>query len=174
MGPLFQIIFVIICMNINYNEVLLNYSTLILAFNLLPIYPLDGAKILNIILNKITSFKKSHIITIYTSFLLIILLILKTKFNLLLILIVTFLIITLKKEIQNHHNLFNAFLLERYMYNFNFQKTKTIKNIKDMKRDYKHLIYNGKIYIKEKEFLKKRYRQNHWLLKENMVKFLIV
>ena len=74
MGPLFQIIFWLFLYKINYcNSVFNYYNTFILLFNLLPIYPLDGSKIFNIIINKITSFKKSYFITFYTSIIIIIL-----------------------------------------------------------------------------------------------------
>jgi len=158
MGPLFQIIFVIIHSLFFYNQELIDYSNLILIFNLMPIYPLDGSKLLNILLNKIISFKKSHLITIYVSFLTI-LFILKVRFNLILFLIISFVFIKVIKEFLMHKNLFNRFLLERFTKNFYFKKGKTIKNmdLKKMKRDYRHTFYNGKRYITEKEILEKRF-----------------
>ena len=133
-------------------------SLLILIFNLMPIYPLDGSKLLNILLNKIISFKKSHLITIYVSFLTI-LFILKVRFNLILFLIISFVFIKVIKELLMHKNLFNRFLLERFTKNFYFKKGKTIRNmdLKKMKRDYRHTFYNGKRYITEKEILEKRF-----------------
>ena len=53
-GPLFQILF--------YKIYPLPYHEFILLFNLLPIYPLDGSKLLYILLNNIVSFYKSFII----------------------------------------------------------------------------------------------------------------
>jgi len=156
-GPLVQIVFTYILLKINYNEDILNYSKLILFFNLLPIYPLDGSKLLNIILNKITNFKKSHLLTIYLSFLTILLLLVKVKINLIFVLILVFIIIKVLEELKNHGNLFNKFLLERYTYNINFKKRKTITNIKQMKRDYKHIIYNEGKYQTEREILRKRF-----------------
>ena len=44
------------------------YSIILLLFNLIPIYPLDGYKILNLFLNKILPFKISHLISVYISF----------------------------------------------------------------------------------------------------------
>ncbi len=156
-GPLIQIIFTYILLKINYNEDILNYSKLILFFNLLPIYPLDGSKLLNIILNKITNFKKSHLLTIYISFLTIIFLFFKIKISLIFILIIIFIIIKVLEELKNHNNIFNKFLLERYTYNINFKKRKTINNIKQMKRDYKHIIYSKGKYLTEREILRKRF-----------------
>lgn len=156
MGPLFQIIFTSFFTN---NNNLVSYSNTILLFNLLPIYPLDGSKILNIILNKITNFKKSHLITIYISFITIIIFILKTNFNLIIILILTFILFKLFEEYKNHNNIFNKFLLERYTNSINFKKEKIIKgiNLNKMKRDYKHIFYTNNHYHTEKEILKKRF-----------------
>ncbi len=156
-GPLTQILFTIFVLNICYNIDFLNYSTLILFFNLLPIYPLDGSKLLNIILNKITNFKKSHLLTIYISFLTIILLFIRIKLSLIFILIIIFIVTKVIEELKNHNNLFNLFLLERYTNDFNFKKRKIIKNIKQMRRDYKHIIYNESKYQTEREILRKRF-----------------
>jgi len=44
-----------------------NYHYSMLIFNLIPIYPLDGSKILNIIINKLFNFKLSNILLIIIS-----------------------------------------------------------------------------------------------------------
>ncbi len=157
MGPLFQLFFVFIFFK--NNKYIIDYSNIILMFNLLPMYPLDGSKLLNIFLNKITSFKKSHIYTIYISLFTIIFLSLKVKFNLIFLLILLFIFIKIIDEYKNHNSLFNKFLLERYQNNFQFKKEKIIKsqNVTKMKRDYRHLFKVGKTYKTEKEILKKRF-----------------
>lgn len=67
-GPL-QHVFILILLLILQNQHLLmpelidfalRYNFLILFFNLLPIWPLDGGKLLNISLNYFTPFKKAH------------------------------------------------------------------------------------------------------------------
>lgn len=156
-GPLIQILFTYILLKINNNPEILNYSKIILFFNLLPIYPLDGSKLLNIILNKITNFKKSHLLTIYISFLTIFFLLFKVEINLIFILIVIFISVKVINEFKNHNNLFNKFLLERYNNNFNFKKRKIIKNVKQIKRDYKHIIYSNGKYETERQILRKRF-----------------
>ncbi len=154
-GPIFQIIFTFI---INNNDVF-NYSMAILSFNLLPIIPLDGSKLLNIILNKFLSFKKSHLITIYISFLTIFFILIKSQFNLVFILIISLILVKIFDECMNHNLIFKKFLLERYIYDFKFKKSKIIKslNLKQMKKDYKHIFYDGKRYITEREVLKKMF-----------------
>ena len=153
MGPIFQIIFTLLINNPNIYE----YSKIILFFNLLPIYPLDGSKFVNIFLNKITSFKKSHLFTIYLSFLTLFILVFKVKLSLIFILILIFVLLKVKEEYKNHHNLFNAFLLERYNYQFHFRKRKVIKNIKDMKRDYLHIFKKKGKYYTERDILKEKF-----------------
>jgi hypothetical protein len=73
-----------------------------------------------------------------------------------LFLIVLLLFIKLFEEKNKHNILFNKFLLERYMYEFNFKKNKIIKgnNVKKMFRDYKHVFYNNKKYESEIEILR--------------------
>lgn len=159
MGPLFQILFsFILYYFFNINEVF-SYSFTILCFNLLPIFPLDGSKLLNLFLNKVISFKRSHIILIMISLFMIVILFIYSNFNLLFILILIFLFMKILNEIKMHNSLFNKFLLERYLYNYHFKKNKRIKalDVRKMKRDYGHLFYNGYRYISEKEMLKKRF-----------------
>ncbi len=154
-GPIFQIV-LSICIN---SETILNYSNALLLFNLLPIWPLDGAKILNLILNKFLSFKKSHLMTIYISFIIILVVIIKSNLNLILTLILSLILTKVIEEYKNHNNIFQKFLLERYMYDLPFKKSKTIKslNLNKMQRDYRHIFYNGKIYVTEREILKKKF-----------------
>ena len=155
-GPLFQVFFTYFNRG---NEILFNYSIILLLFNLLPIFPLDGSKFLNLFLNLFFSFKKSHLLTIYFSFLVIFFMILKCDFNLLLILIILFIFFKVIDEFKNHINIFNRFLLERYIKDFGFKKSKVIKSDKlgKMKRDYRHVFFDGKCYITEKQMLKKRF-----------------
>ena len=154
MGPLFQIIGTFLFFN---DPEAINYSKIILFFNLLPIYPLDGSKLLNIILNKFLSFKKSHLLTMYISLLIIIFIFIKIRFNLILVLIISFILIRVLKELKDHNNIFNRFLLERHLYNFNFKKRKTVKKVISMKKDYKHIFKVKNKYYTEKEFLKEMF-----------------
>ena len=158
LGPLFQIIGVSIIYLFYPSGDMVSYSNLILAFNLLPIVPLDGSKLMNIILNKLTNFKKSHLWTIYISVLTIIILLLKIELSLIIILIILFILIKLIEEVKNHNNIFNLFLLERCTNKFNFKKRKIIKgkDVEKIKKDYVHLFYTDK-YHTEKEILRERF-----------------
>lgn len=159
MGPIFQIIFTLFVYYFwNLDEVFY-YSLSILCFNLLPIYPLDGSKLLNLFLNKLISFKRSHMIIIMISVLTIFVLILGSDFNLIFLLILIFLFMRVIKEIKTHESMFNRFLLERYLKKYRFKKIKKIKslNLNKMRRDYRHLFYDGFKYVSEGEILKKRF-----------------
>ena len=116
-GPLTQNIAYIILINIfnRDREVILIYHLSILIFNLLPIIPLDGSKAINILLNKIFPFKKSHLLTIYISYTIILVLIILSIKNITLIFMISILLIILIKEHKNHKLIFNMFLIERYI-----------------------------------------------------------
>jgi len=153
MGPLFQILFYFIFKD---NMIIKEYNYNLLFFNLLPIIPLDGSKLINIFLNKIFSFNLSHIISIIISFITIILVI--SNKGLIIYLIFIFLIIRNVKELKEHNYLVNKFILERYLYKLKFNKIKFVKglNLKKMKKDNKHIFYNNKYYL-EDELIKIKY-----------------
>ncbi len=164
LGPLFQIIFYLIINIFFVKDILFtNYHYFLLFFNLLPIIPLDGSKLINIVLNKIFSFTKSHLLTIYISIITILFIISYGFLNssLICLLIVFFLIIKVIDEYIKHDYLFNRFLLERYSYEFDFKKIKNIKglNLKKMKKDNRHIFYLNRFYT-EKEILQKRFKNS--------------
>jgi len=155
-GPIFQIIFYFLFKD---KFDLFYYHYLILAFNLIPVYPLDGSKILNLFFNKITNFKFSYLLTIKISYFIMISIILLSVIykNLLITCIFLILLVQLYKEYKKLNYIFNKFCLERYLNDIYFKHTKIIKgnNIYKMKRDYYHFFYiNGK-FIKEKSYLNK-------------------
>lgn len=146
MGPLIQIIFIFIIKHIvdveTYNIFKL-YSTWILYFNLLPIFPLDGGKFIQLILSKFISYYLSIRLTIYISyftFISIFLTFLFMNFNLIIFLIFILLGISLYKEIKKSYFYYQSFLLERYMNNFIFKKRINIIQVIEMKRDKEHII----------------------------------
>lgn len=168
LGPLFQIIFYFLYTHIfGFNSLLHNYHYALLFFNILPIFPLDGYKLLNICINKFCSFKMSHILTIIISSLTTILVFIINLYNLnfIMLLALIFLIIKNTEEFINHNLIFNKFLLERYLYSINLKKSKIIKsnNLKKMKREYKHIFYYNNKYETEKSCLKKKFDIKHKL-----------
>lgn len=158
-GVTFQTIFYLILCTLKIKEEIFVIHYAILIFNLLPVYPLDGFKIFNILLNYILSFKKSHIISLIVSFIFILISLSVLKENLIFFLILILFFIRNIEEIFKHKYIFNKFLLERYLYNIKFYKIKTIKGkkIEKMQRDkYHFFIINKKIY-QEKEILNRMY-----------------
>lgn len=163
-GPFFQILLFFIIMilfqkNIissrDYN-IFKQYHYTLLAFNLLPIYPLDGGKLLNIITNYLLPYKKGNKLVIILSLIIAISVIcLYQNLNLFLMLIL--LISEIFIYYKNQEYLYNMFLLERYLNNYNFKKIKIIKSKDDMYKEKKHIILNHNTYQTEKQYLKERF-----------------
>lgn len=157
-GIIFQYIFYIIVRNyISYYY--FNYiNYFLIIFNLIPINPLDGYKILNVFINKLTSFYNSLYISSYISLILIILInVLLFDINKLIIFVTIFLFIETIKNYKNINNIFNKFLLERYLKKYKFKHSKIVRNIYGMKKDYKHLFYIDNKCITEHTFLLKMF-----------------
>lgn len=163
LGPLFQIIFYSIYTKIfGFNEIIYTYHYALLLFNMLPIFPLDGFKLLNIFFNKIFSFKNSHLISMVISLITIIIIFfifLIYNLNFMMFLALFFLTMKNTEEIFNHNLIFNKFLLERYLYTINLKKLKIINsnNTTKMMRECKHIFYYNNKYETEKCFLKKKF-----------------
>lgn len=138
-------------------DIFYNYHYSILIFNLIPIYPLDGSKILNIIINKLFNFKLSNIILIIISIVNIVLMLFLYNINYSYIMIIGVLINYLYNYIKNIKYLYNRFLLEKYLYKKDYKNKKIIKKYSKMYRNTNHIIKNNKKYIKEKDFLIKMF-----------------
>ena len=151
LGPLLQLTFYFLYRN---NQIFNYYNLIILLFNLLPVYPLDGSKIVNILFNKFISFKKSHIVTIIISLLTLVIIILSIRYNILLYFILLFIVLEVFKEITKHNYYFNRFLLEKYLYNYNYKNKKIINNIKKMKKQTNHIFKINNKYYTEREIMR--------------------
>lgn len=164
-GPLAQMIFFLFVsfleMNglITYRNFLLfkSYHYTLLIFNLLPIYPLDGGKILNIFLNAMFPYKKGNKLVIIISFILLIgsvFLYQNINFVLMAILLLSELFIYLKRQ----PFLYNTLLLEKYLKNNGYKKVKIIPNKDLMYKEKRHIILYKNKYITEKDYLKQRFK----------------
>lgn len=148
-GITFQILFLIFTYILYSNSyitlhtftIIKKINILLISFNFMPVLPLDGGKLINIILDKIFSYKLSNTISIIMSILFICIFILKNK-TFLGIILTLFLIKNIIIEITNLKYKYNKFLLERYINNYNFKKTIIIKDVNKFKRDRKHIINN--------------------------------
>ena len=111
-GPIFQMIYYLIMSNF-FELSYVHYR--LLLFNLLPIIPLDGSKILNLILNKKMPFYFSEITSIFISLLLIVFLgytVVIKSWNLMLFFTLFLLLIKTLDEFKNINYIFNKFLLD--------------------------------------------------------------
>ena len=163
-GILFQfILYLIFKYNINnYSfiyKVFINYNTSIILFNLIPIIPLDGSKVINILLNNFISFKYAHLITIYISYIFVFILIVLFYNNLNMNIMILLLLFLLIKEHKIHKYLFNNFLVERLVKEIKFKKNNFINklNLNKMMKYRNNIFIIDNRYISEKEILYKKY-----------------
>ena len=157
-GIIFQFLFYLVVKDFIYYKYFSFINYFIILFNLIPIYPLDGSKILNIFFNIITSFKNSLSFTIIISYIFIIIFsLLFFNINKIIAFVLIFLMLEVNKLYNERKELFNKFLLERYLNEFKFKKKKTINNVDKMKKDYRHLFYIDGRYLTENYFLKKMF-----------------
>lgn len=162
-GITFQLLFLMLIyflynngiVNIRVFEIIRKINILLIQFNFLPILPLDGGKLINLIFDKIFSYRLSNILSIIVSivFIIIFSILNKTFFALILVL---FLIKSIIIEVNNLKYKYNKFLIERYIKKYNFKKLKHINNKYKFKRDYYHVI-NG---IMENKYLSNLFDRN--------------
>ncbi len=155
MGPLSQILFVLLIKllyTIGYVNALtfdkiIIINKFLLTFNLLPILPLDGGKLVNNILDYFIPYKLSHKIAIIISLLFIpFIFIINNK--LLGIVLIIFLLYKIYLEINNNKHKLNKLLLERKLKLYKFKKLKRINTFEEVKRNENFYIIknNKKIY----------------------------
>lgn len=134
----------------------------LLMFNLLPIYPLDGSKLLADILYLFTPFKlvTNIIVIISTIISLFFYTFYLVNFKLIYLIAFSLLINKIFELYKLRKYLFNAFLLEKINYNFKYPFTRKIKNIFNMYKCTFHYIYNGETFEEERAYLKEMYKVN--------------
>ena len=155
-GPLLQIIFYYLFKDfISYSNYFIfkKYNYSILLFNLIPIYPLDGGRLLNLFFSIIMPYKKSLYISIYISFIISIVLFLFYRYSLSFSVVVVFLVFKIFNEKKMILVYYNKFLLERHLKNYNFKGIKIVNNIYDFYKSKRHLIRSKNGFCTEKEAL---------------------
>ena len=161
-GPLFQSIahrILIMIFPLKITDIIW-YHQNILIFNLLPIYPLDGGKLLKILLDLFLPYKTSFKYTIYFSYLFEIIYFILTPIKKINTFITVFLLIFLTYQESHKRNIiYEKFLLERYLNNYSFSKSKIITNSNNFYRNKKHLIKCHNKYYLEQDFLAKKYHK---------------
>ena len=168
-----SVFFIIMCIlnkiNIVQVDTLLmikKYHYSILIFNLLPVIPLDGAKVLNIFFNLFFPYRKSLNLTNYVSLTVVFIFILlsiifkfKVEFSYLIIL--SFIISSIFRSIIDTPFLFNKFLFERYKHPIKcLGKSSYVKNgnINNIMRQKKNYFYVNGSYKNERYLLTNRYK----------------
>lgn len=161
MGPIFQQIAYIILLILlpTKKDIITIYHYSILSFNLLPIYPLDGGKLLKLLFNKIISYKNSLKLIINSSYLVLLIILIISKKNINLLVMATLLLILITKEKNKIDYIYNKYLLERYLNNYNFKNKRIINNINNLYRDNTHIIKKDNTYYLEKEYLTNMYNK---------------
>ena len=131
------------------------YSNQMIFFNLLPIYPLDGGKILNLILDKYLPYYRANLVTILLSLGMILVIIFLSVYRCSYsnIMVMGLLLTYLYKFFAKRKYLYHRFLLERYLYGIEYPRLRIVNNIKEMFRDRSHLFRGNKGYLREKEVL---------------------
>lgn len=171
-GFLFQLLLCILSSILNRMGIFSNkllfmiqkYNLSIFLFNILPIYPLDGSKILNVFFNMFLPYKKALKLTTIISVLGIVFMFLcfflngiKIEYSYIMIVCFVFSkIINLFKDIPY---LFNRFLFERYKNPIKLRKICYVKNglLDGFRRQRKHyFIINNHCYD-ERKVLSKRF-----------------
>lgn len=131
------------------------YHESMIMFNLLPIIPLDGFKIVNLLLSKFFNFNLSNNISVFVSLCTIIIFLFCDMYekNYSIVFVIGILMQNIYKFYNDISYIYNRFLLERYLYNISYKDKKIIDNENKMYKNKSHLfIKMGKI-ISEKSFL---------------------
>lgn len=136
-----------------------NYHYSLLIFNLLPIYPLDGFKLMRCIFASLIPFKKALQYTIYLSFLSLLFalfLINQFDYSASYYVILIFIFYKLLIESKSIPSTFYKFLMERMLYSFSFQKRTMIDGMQlnKMRKGHSHIFKINDLYLTEKSILK--------------------
>lgn len=152
MGPIFQIFGYFLLLIFFPKGMLSNIHYSLLIFNLLPIFPLDGSKILRTVLEYFISFKRSHILILSFSWITILLLWVRFP-TLLIFMILIFLCFENIRDLKKHTYYVELFLLERYMKRYPYRKIIKIHHILQMRKGVYHYIQSSQGYQSEKKIL---------------------
>ena len=170
-GLLFQTLYFLVVLFLYKNNIIRDYiynlfylyHKSMLIFNLFPIIPLDGSKLINLILSKYFSFNIANKLTIIISFISIILFLFCNIFdkNYSMIMVIGILLNNIYKFYKELSYIYNRFLLERYLYNFNYSKYKVVDNKDKMYKNKMHYFRKKSKIIEEKEYLKSFFQKKY-------------
>lgn len=146
-GILFQLLlFLIIRDNFTYTyQIFYKLNIMLIIFNLVPIYPLDGYKIFLSLIEYIYKYRIIIWLTYIVSVVSLIIFFYFTK-NLY---IFIFLYIVNIKNIMNYKFYYQKFLLERHLYKIKYKKEKIVNSIRDFYKCRSNYIFSNKTLISE-------------------------
>lgn len=133
------------------------YHHSMLLFNILPIIPLDGSKIINLLYAKIFNFNLANNLTVFTSFVFLIIMIVNNIFekNYSMVMVIGILLRNIYDYYKKIAYVYNRFILERYLYNIKYDRIKIITDKDKMYKNKSHLFKENNFLISEKNYLKK-------------------
>ena len=162
MGPIFQIILTILFIKLNIDKDVYIFSKMLLLFNLLPIVPLDGSKLITTIISIFKPYKKTLEMIIkvsYLSYIFMLYFLIIEHYSLYMILIFILLLFKIIDEKNNITNYFNKFIFERCINNYLFKKTIIIYHLEDMYKYKNNIIKRNNTYIIEKDLLRMLFKE---------------
>ena len=138
------------------NQLILFYNKLIIIFNLIPICPLDGYRIVKLILELFMPYKKTFLYSFITSISLIVIIII-ININVIYsnLLIFLFMMIKSIKEFKFTKYYMSSFYMERMVRYFKFKSIINISKKEDMYKNKTNIIKGKRenIYLRD-EYLK--------------------
>ncbi|MGM9971686.1 MAG: site-2 protease family protein [Anaeroplasmataceae bacterium] len=169
-GIAVNIILIIIFILFKANKYYIYLNLGIVLFNIIPIIPLDGGRILLSLLSIKIRYKKVLLISSYISFICIIILIVLGVIykELNIILISVYLLIYNVKNYSHMKSLFNDFLLGKYLYpnfylNYHYVKMDEIGVENNFFKGKNNIFINKNNRYYEKNILKKKYKDKKTL-----------
>ncbi|QVK16950.1 protease [Mycoplasmatota bacterium] len=162
-GPIASLLLYLLFYYMNVNEILLRSSFYVLILNLLPILPLDGAKIIMSLKQFLLPYRKVlklvSIMSLSVCFLLIILFINHINY---IIILVFFVYINLLNYKENAYTYYN-FLWYKYIHPNEKLKEKIIVSDKSIYnlfyKGFNHIFYQNYQFVSEREVLKQLLKQ---------------
>ncbi len=156
-GILFQVILFIFLFilkdyfNIITYNLFIKYNMFILFFNLIPIIPLDGNKLLTSFMELFLPFHHSYYLSIFFSLIfLTIFVYMNYKYNFDNYFICSFLLYKIILCVKNYKYVFKRFLLERSLYKLEYAKIDNhTKDIKSLRKNVLHYFKKNNKYIRE-------------------------